>query len=218
MEKYAVSDLVKEVKVIMDRNQETAELIPDDTDNLSQGEIIRGVIVDAAKAIERNAAGSLLDGIKYHSMKASWEEKSGAYVGWIVLPGDLMRVDMVKVSDWERSAIVSYEDDDRYKMQSNRWVRGNVQNPFAVLVHRSGELALELYTSKKNDSTVDFSYVPIPSIDSDGNIELCSKLKDAIVYMAAYLTCITLGDTETAVRYKATAYELADIVEPSQTQ
>lgn len=94
---------------------------------------------------------------------------------------------------------------------------GNTQNPFAVLVHSGGNLALELYTSKYADSTVDFSYVPTPSIDSDGNIELCSKLKGAILYMTAYLTCITLGDTETAARYKATAYELADIVEPSQT-
>ncbi len=217
MEKYAVSELVKEVKVILDRNQETAEMIPDDTDTLSQGEIIRGVIVDAAKTIERNAAGSLLDGINYHSMKASWEEKNGAYVGWIALPSDLMRVDVVKVSDWERSAIVTSEDDERYKMQGNRWVRGNVQNPFAVLVHRGGGLALELYTSKNEDATVDFSYVPTPVIDNDGNIELCSKLKDAIVYMAACLACITLGDTQSAAGYKSVAYELADIVEPSQT-
>lgn len=216
MKKYAVSELIKEVKVILDRNQESATLVPTDSDTLSQGEIIRGVVVDAASLIERNAAGSLLDGIKYHSMKASWTDKNGAYVGWIALPSDLMRVDVVKVSDWERSTIVASEDDDRYKMQSNKWVRGNTQNPFAVLVHRSGELALELYTSKKADATVDFSYVPTPSIDSEDNIELCSKLKDAIVYMAAYLTCISLGDTETAARYKATAYELADIVEPSE--
>lgn len=217
MEKYAVSELVKEVKVILDRNQESAALVPTDSDTLSQGEIIRGVIVDAAKTIERNAAGSLLNGIKEFSEKAVWTEKNGAYVGVLKLPSDLMRVDVVKVSDWERSAIVSSEDDDRYKMQSNRWVRGNTQNPFAVLAHSGGNLALELYTSKKDDSTVDFSYVPTPVIDSDGNIELCSKLKDAIVYMAAYLACITLGDTQSAVGYKSVAYELADIVEPSQT-
>ena len=217
MEKYAVSDLVKEVKVILDRNQETAEMVPGDTDTLSQGEIIRGVIVDAAKTIERNAAGSLLDGITYHSAKATWTLMNGAYVGYITLPSNLMRVDMVKVSDWERSTFVASEGDDRYKMQGNRWVRGNVQNPFAVLVHYKGELALELYTSNSSDATVDFSYVPTPSIDSDGNIELCSKLKDAIVYMAASLACISLGDTESAASYKSTAYELAGIVEPSQT-
>lgn len=43
MVEYAVSDLVKEVKVLLDRNQESAGLLtPDDTDTLSQAELICG--------------------------------------------------------------------------------------------------------------------------------------------------------------------------------
>ena len=41
MVEYAVSDLVKEVKVLLDRNQESAGLLaPDDSDTLSQAELI----------------------------------------------------------------------------------------------------------------------------------------------------------------------------------
>ena len=46
----AVSDLVKEVKVLLDRNQESAGLLaPDDSDTLSQAELIESKIVDAAR-------------------------------------------------------------------------------------------------------------------------------------------------------------------------
>ena len=52
MKKYAVSDLVKEVKVLLDRNQESSGLLtPDDTDTLSQAELIKSKIVDAASII-----------------------------------------------------------------------------------------------------------------------------------------------------------------------
>ena len=52
MVEYAVSDLVKEVKVLLDRNQESAGLLaPSDSDTLSQAELIESKIVDAARII-----------------------------------------------------------------------------------------------------------------------------------------------------------------------
>lgn len=218
MKEYAVSDLVKEVKVILDRNQETADMIPDDTDTLSQGEIIRGVIVKATRAIEELAPASKLDSIKYTSQKVAWTEDKGSYVGQLSLPDKLLRLVYVKVSDWKRPGTVISDGDDEYLYQQNQYVRGNPQRPIAALVHIAGVRVLELYTSNDKDATAALSYVSEPSIDSDGNIEICGLLKDAVVYMAAYLTCVSLGDTETAAGYKATAYQLAGIVEPSQTQ
>ena len=218
MKEYAVSELVKEVKVILDRNQEAAEMIPDDTDTLSQGEIIRGVIVDAAKAIEELAPTSKLDSISVSSLAVAWTEDGGAYVGQLSLPSDLLRLVRVKVSDWKRSGTIITDKDDSYLYQQNQYVRGNPQRPIVALVHIGGVLVAELYTSNKKDATADLSYVAAPSIgDSDDKISLCEPLKDAIVYMAAYLTSISLGDTETAARYKEAAYQLAGIVEPSQT-
>lgn len=217
MNQYAVSNLVKEVKVILDRNQETAEMIPDDTDTLSQDEIIESVIIDAAKAIEELAPVSKLDGITKSTQNVTWTLSDDAYVGKITLPAGVLRMVHIKVSDWKRPADIISENDNAYLYQQNKYVRGNPQKPVAVLVHDGGALVLELYTSSQSTSTVDFSYVEVPSI-SDSNVSLCSMLKDAILYMAAYLTCISLGDTQTAAGLKATAYQLAGIVESSQTQ
>ncbi len=218
MKEYAVSDLVKEVKVILDRNQETAEMIPGDTDTLSQGQIIRSVIADAAKTIEELAPISKLGNINKVSAQATWAKDYGAYVGQLPLPSNMLRLVNIKVSGWKRPGTIVSESDDEYLYQQNQYVRGNPQRPIAALTHVGGVRVLELYTSDNNNAIADLSYVSEPEIDASGNIELCVLLKDAILYMAAYLACISLGDTQTATGFKETAYQLAGIVEPSQTQ
>ncbi len=217
MKEYAVSDLVKEVKVILDRNQESAALVPTDSDTLSQGEIVRQVIVDAARVVLTEAPSNMVDGEKYEDMAAEWVEDHGAYVGSMYLPSDLIRLLSVKAEGWRRPATIISEEDDAYKVQTSPWgVRGNAERPVAAIVHVGGDRMLELYTSKTDDVGVDFSYVKMPSIDNKGNIELPSTLKDAIIYMAGYMTCVVLGDTDTAVNLLGTARKLAGIVEPQQ--
>lgn len=222
MKEYAVSDLVKEVKVILDRNQESAALVPTDSDTLSQGDIIRGVIVDAARIIEEKAPLHLLAGKNILNLVAPTFELVGdTYVGRIALPSDFMRLLVVQMNDWDRPAKVISSEDDEYRLQFCKYsgARGNPHKPIAALVQSSsGDLELELFASKSLQAKLKYgTYMIIPSISEDGNIEICERLKDAVVYMAAYLTCIALGDTQSAVGYKATAYELADIVETSQT-
>ena len=63
MVEYAVSDLVKEVKVLLDRNQESAGLLaPSDSDTLSQAELIESKIVDAARIILSDAPEDMVEG------------------------------------------------------------------------------------------------------------------------------------------------------------
>lgn len=216
MSTYAVSELVKEVKVLLDRNQETAGLLtPTDSDTLSQGELIQSKIVDAARIILKDAPASMLDGKTFDGLNTAWAESNGAYVGTVYLPSDMIRLLNVKASDWNRSAEIITEDDDAYKIQCNRFgVRGNPERPIAALIHNSGNRYLELFTSKSNMATVSLTYVGMPSI-SEGNIDLPETLKDSIVYMAGYLTCVSLGDTDTASGFLGVARKLAHIVEPT---
>ena len=216
MSTYAVSELVKEVKVLLDRNQETSGLLtPTDTDTLSQGELIQSKIVDAARIILKYAPASMLDGKTFNELNTAWDESNGAYVGTVYLPSDMIRLLNVKASDWNRSAEIITEEDDAYKIQCNRFgVRGNPERPIAALIHNSGNRYLELFTSKSNTATVSLTYVGMPSI-SEGNIDLPETLKDSIVYMAGYLTCISLGDTDTASGFLGVARKLAHIVEPT---
>lgn len=218
MSTYAVSELVKEVKVLLDRNQESAGLLtPADSDTLSQGELIQSKIVDAARIILKDAPASMLDGKTFDGLNTAWAETNGAYVGTVYLPSDMIRLLDVKVSDWNRSAEIITEEDDAYKIQCSRFgVRGNPERPIAALIHNSGNRYLELFTSKSNTATVSLTYVGMPFI-SEGNIDLPETLKDSIVYMAGYLTCISLGDTDTASGLLGVARKLAHIVEPTET-
>lgn len=218
MSTYAVSELVKEVKVLLDRNQESAGLLtPTDSDTLSQGELIQSKIVDAARIILKDAPASMLNGKTFDGLNTAWAETNGAYVGIVYLPSDMIRLLDVKASDWNRSAEIITEEDDAYKIQCSRFgVRGNPERPIAALIHNSGNRYLELFTSKSNTATVSLTYVGMPFI-SEGNIDLSETLKDSIVYMAGYLTCISLGDTDTASGLLGVARKLAHIVEPTET-
>lgn len=218
MSTYAVSELVKEVKVLLDRNQESAGLLtPTDSDTLSQGELIQSKIVDAARIILKDAPASMLDGKTFDGLNTAWAETNGAYVGTVYLPSDMIRLLNVKASDWNRSAEIITEEDDAYKIQCSRFgVSGNPERPIAALIHNSGNRYLELFTSKSNTATVSLTYVGMPFI-SEGNIDLPETLKDSIVYMAGYLTCISLGDTDTASGLLGVARKLAHIVEPTET-
>ena len=124
----------------------------------------------------------------------------------------------VKADGWNRPAEIISESDDAYKYQNCKYgVRGNPERPIAAIVHTANGKSIELYTSKKNDATLSFIYVQVPSITTEHKISLPSVLKDSILYMAGYLTCISLGDTDTASGFLGVARKLAHIVEPTET-
>ena len=216
MEGYAVSDLVKEVKVLLDRNQESAGLLsPSDSDTLSQAELIESKIVDAARIILSDAPEDMVEGTLCTN-SVTWTDSNGYYVGEMVLPTDILRILSVKAEGWNRPAEIISESDDSYKYQKCKYgVRGNPERPIAAIVHTANGKSIELYTSKKNDATLAFIYVKVPSITTEQKISLPSVLKDAILYMAGYLTCVSLGDTDTASKFIEVARKLAHIVEPT---
>ena len=217
MEGYAVSDLVKEVKVLLDRNQESAGLLaPSDSDTLSQAELIESKIVDAARIILSDAPEDMVEGTSCKNSVTWTDSKNGYYVGTMVLPADMLRILSVKADGWNRPAEIISESDDAYKYQNCKYgVRGNPERPIAAIVHTDNGKSIELYTSKKNDATLAFIYVQVPSITTEQKISLPSVLKDSIIYMAGYLTCISLGDTDTASKFIEVARKLAHIVEPT---
>ena len=219
MEGYAVSDLVKEVKVLLDRNQESAGLLaPSDSDTLSQAELIESKIVDAARIILSDAPEDMVEGTSCKNDVTWTDSKDGYYVGNMVLPTDMLRILSVNADGWNRPAEIISESDDAYKYQNCKYgVRGNPERPIAAIVHTANGKSIELYTSKKNDATLAFIYVQIPSITTEQKISLPSVLKDSILYMAGYLTCISLGDTDTASGFLGVARKLAHIVEPTET-
>lgn len=216
MVEYAVSDLVKEVKVLLDRNQESVGLLsPSDSDTLSQAELIESKIVDAARIILSDAPEDMVEGTSYTNA-VTWTDSNGYYVGKMVLPTDILRILSVKADGWNRPAEIISESDDAYKYQNCKYgVRGNPERPISAIVNTANGKSIELYTSKKKDAKLAFIYVKVPSITTEKKISFPSVLKDSILYMAGYLTCISLGDTDTASGLLGVARKLAHIVEPT---
>ena len=216
MVEYAVSDLVKEVKVLLDRNEESAGLLAhSDSDTLQQAELIESKIVDAARIILSDAPDDMVEGTSCTN-DVTWTDSNGYYVGNMILPTDMLRILSVKAEGWNRPAEIISESDDAYKYQNCKYgVRGNPERPIAAIVHTANGKSIELYTSKKHDDTLAFIYVKVPSITTEQKISLPSVLKDSIIYMAGYLTCISLGDTDTASKFIEVARKLAHIVEPT---
>lgn len=222
---YSVSELVRAVKVILDRNQEKEGLLtPEDSDTLSQGELIESKLVEAAKIIEWNAPKEKID---YHltaRQDGNSIEIGDYYYRREKLPTDFFRLLSVSCDgEWERNATIIGEEDDRAKMVRNKWrVCGTPEQPIAVVkmhTEYDGMMGrfVESYAMKEENSIPAILYLPMPEV-KDGNITLCTEIKDAILYMAASLVCVSLGDNDTAAGLRSVAYRLANIVEPQETQ
>lgn len=214
MSGYNVSELVKSVKVLLDRNQDSNSLIENDSDTLTQSQLIESKLLDAAKLIELNAPGYLLDGVSLTSQNIEFSDGVASFV----LPETLLRILNVRMSDWETNGKIIQESDAEYQWQGNKCVRGTPEKPIAAIVHAESGLSVELYSCNDESATLEkFTFVEIPYI-SNGKINISEKLKEAIVYMTGALVCVSLGDNEKASNFTNIAYRLADIIEPSQTQ
>lgn len=212
-----MNDLCREVRVVLDKNATSDALIAlDDIDTLSVEEIIRSKIEEGARIVENNAPHHLLDSGRAFGESIWWEEQKGIGMGSIHLPDDFLRLVSFRMSDWAKSVTeVITEDDDEYAVQRSRYgVRGNPQRPVVAIVQEPIGLVLEFYTcTAGEDAYVRYArYIPIPKIRNN-EIEICEKLKPAVIYYIGYLTALTLGDAQTASILQSVGNRLAEIEE-----
>ena len=116
------------------------------------------------------------------------------------------------MSDWSRPVTTAIsEDDPQYELQSSRYpgIRGCPQNPIVAITQQPVGLVLEFYscTAGEHVYVKRARYIPFPKI-VNGSIELCEKLKPAIVYYAAYLTALSIGDSDLATSMVTISKEL----------
>lgn len=223
---YNVNDLVAEVRVALDMNNSSSALSGiSDPDTLTTDEVIRSKIEDAALAIESSAPALMLDGGEsFSSASVTWDSGSATLKGGSVkLPDDFIRLISYKMSDWKRAVTEPIDESDPlYLQQKSRFagVRGNPESPVVALVQRARTqnnnegLTLEFYTSASTATIERALYLPTPTVRTVSNTEkinLCPKLKRAVVYYTAYLSALTWGDGEQAKALEAKALEMAGI-------
>lgn len=218
---YLVENIIKEAKVALDENVSSTALADiGDIDTLTNDEIIASKVVDAARIVMVNAPVHLLDSGRAFGESIGWDGQPGYGAGYIHLPDDFMRLVCFQMSDWDMAVTVAItEDSPLYQMQRSRFggVRGNPQKPVVAITSQPIGLVLEFFSCYSGESAFikKARYIPMPRI-RNGKIELCEKLKPAVVYYTAYLAALSLGNGDAAAALLATARELAEIAPQAQ--
>lgn len=192
---YKLADIARDVRVVLDQNNTSEQLITDeDVDTLSLEEIIRSKVEEAARRVGIAAPVHLLEEGHSFGDAIYWEEHES---GWVLLPHDFMRLISFRMSDWERTVYDAISADDPiYQKQSSRYkgIRGNTQKPVCVIASRPEGKVLEFYSCKSEEAYVSRGqYLPYPKIDPSGGIDISERCYTAVVYMAAALVHETLG-------------------------
>lgn len=214
---YLVSDLKEDVRIAMDRNNSSDTLAGfGDVDTLSIDEIIESKIEHAARIVELDANPFLLDRGEAFGDSIGWDSQAGYGSGRIHLPDDFLRLVVFQMSDWDMAVTEPIDESSPfYALQKSRYpgIKGNPQKPVVAIVQEPIGLVLEFYSCTSGNAFIKKArYIPIPRI-KDGNIWLCEKLKEAVVYYTAYLTALSLGAADLASALLPVAMKLMGVTQ-----
>jgi hypothetical protein len=200
---YQVKDIVREIRVTLDQNMDSAALAElGDADTLSLEEIIESKLVEAVRTVEELAPLWLLGPGYPFGPSIAWNGQEGIGSGYVLLPDNFLRLIAFKMSDWSRAVHEAITPDDpKYDLQSSRFpgISGNPDNPVVALVSRPFGRTLEFYscTDGQGVSISQATYQPEPRI-AFGKIDIPHRVKDAAVWYAAYLVAMIQQQTEQA--------------------
>ena len=192
--------MIRDVRVALDQNMVSDALLEHgDIDTLSIDEIIESKLLEAIQRVHMEAPLRMLEVGHNFGDAVYWRELES---GWVLLPQDFMRLVVFKMDDWERAVYTPISTDDpEYDKQHSpfKGIRGTAQHPVCVLAERPEGKVLEFYSCKSTDATVSRAvYIPYPSIDEDGGVDVSERCYKAVIYTAASLTLTTCGEMEKA--------------------
>jgi len=210
---YTVDELKREIRVALDMNNSSTPLSElGDVDTLTLEDVIESKIADAARVVESIAPMPLLDTGEAFAVSIGWDSAIGYGSGHIRLPDDFLRLISFQMSDWDYAVTEAItETSPLYSRQHSRFpgIRGCPQKPVVAIIMQPIGLVMEFFSCTGGNGVYvkRARYIPIPKIE-DGNIKICEKLKPAVVYYAAYMTALTIGEAEQANTLLAMSKEL----------
>ena len=201
---FEVSDIIRDVRVAIDNNDTSLEMPNNliDIDTLTLEQIIESKVADAARVVESTAPFYLLDSGKAFGDSIGWDGEAGYGSGHIHLPDDFLRLVTFQMSDWSYPVSEAItEEDEEYAMQRSRYagIKGSPQKPVVAVVQQPIGLVLEFHSCYSGEHAYikRARYIPIPRV-IDGGIDLCEKLRPAIVYYTAYMVALSIKDGDLA--------------------
>ena len=197
---YNIDKIMEDVRVCIDQNMTSEALVESgDIDTLALDEIIKSKILEAIQRVHMEAPPYLLENGHNFGDAVYWKEMES---GWVLLPSDFMRLVVFEMDDWERAVYtaISVDDPDYEKQRSRiKGIRGTAQKPVCVIALRPEGKVLEFYSCKSTDAQVSRAiYMPYPTIDEDGGVDVSERCYQAVVYTAAGLTLMTCGEANQA--------------------
>ena len=203
MQSVTLSDVIREVKIILDENITEVSVLTDDPDQLQLKDHIKARVVDAVRQIHEAADSSLLDDGLLIPLEVSGQptiQVNPDGTGYVALPDDFMRLVIFKMTKWKRPVVVAISDTDPgYFLQKSRFmgIRGGVDKPVCAITTGEASKVLEFYSlpAGETDTSVEKArYLPLPKIEVDDTIKMCRKLVRPIYYQCAALVALSLKD------------------------
>lgn len=197
---YKIDKIMGDVRICIDQNMNSEPLIVDgDVDALALDDIIKSKILEAIQRVHLDAPNYLLEGGHNFGDAVYWRELES---GWVLLPDDFMRLVVFEMDDWEQAVYHAIStDDSEYEKQRSRikGIRGTAQRPVCAIAIRPEGKVLEFYSCKTTGAKVSRAmYLPYPKLDENNGIDVCERCYSAVIYTAAGLTLMTIGETDKA--------------------
>jgi hypothetical protein len=148
------------------------------------------------------APNYMLESGKTFGDSIGWQSSVGYGAGYIFMPEDFLRLVSFQMSDWSYAVTKPITaDHPSYKMQFSRvaGIKGNPQKPVVAIVTQTGGQVLQFFSCTAGDSVYikQASYIPMPTI-KNGTIDICERLRSAVIYYAAHLVALSLNDANAA--------------------
>ena len=201
MRTVQITDLIKDVKIILNENIQNDPILLEDANQIELDELITGRIVDAVRSIHEAAPSDMLDdGLDIPgaiTMYGGTGDHDGT--GYVALPADFMRLVIFKLTAWKRPVVLAIADTDpKYPMQKSRFlgIRGGVDKPVCAITTGVEGKILEFFSVAPGAITPTkekAKYLPLPKIET-GTILVCNKLYTSVLYECAALVSLTFKD------------------------
>lgn len=205
MAEYSIEDIVKDVRILIDENEDNERLIAEDdevannTDTISKAMIIHSIDqVHLIAPLWRVAEISV-------ETTVDLSDKRGA------IPEYYLRYVYAKADDWAYKVFEPIDQEsDEYKMQFSEFegIKGSAEKPVVAIVpdqlQKSG-LGIEVYSTEEN--TISLVYVKKASAETDAELKISILCYQAVLNMIAKNYMINVNEPDRAKYYDAMVME-----------
>ncbi|MCR5362478.1 MAG: hypothetical protein K6E73_10800 [Bacteroidales bacterium] len=206
------SEILADVRLILDEQRvntpllEEQDVISEETDTL-----FWSYIEQAVDEVHLQAQAYLLADVVEHAT-VNVAADSPRYGKRGVLPDDFLRCIRIMAADWMQPVYEPIDpSSDEYQLQRSKWqgVRGNAERPVVAVTTGStagsAQLQIEVYDTAEGSVTVDYVPRAEVSTDEDPEVEVGLHCYRPLLYVLAKHYLLTLGDSEKATIFGATA-------------